>query len=125
MWLPLVCPPLETWPTIQACALIGNRFGDPLVHRPEINPLSHTSQDRKPLFKTSEQIGKYGDGLECCHLIITYRYVNKFWPLEGQLCPVRIFTCVFIFKFLLIFLISKCPICLFFFEIVVKLLIVT
>ena len=28
----------------QACALIGNRTCDPLVHRLELNPLSHTSQ---------------------------------------------------------------------------------
>ena len=26
--------PLGTWPTIQACALMGNRTGDPLVHSP-------------------------------------------------------------------------------------------
>ena len=28
----------------QACALTGNRTCDPLVHRPELSPLSHTSQ---------------------------------------------------------------------------------
>ena len=37
-------PPLGTWPAIQACALTGNRTGDPLVCRPVLNPLSHTSQ---------------------------------------------------------------------------------
>ena len=44
MWLPLSCPQLETWPVTQACALTGNRTNDPLVHRPVLNPLSHTSQ---------------------------------------------------------------------------------
>ena len=33
-----------TWPATQACALIGNQTGDPLVHRPVLNPLSHASQ---------------------------------------------------------------------------------
>ena len=30
-WLPLMWPPLGTWPATQACALTGNRTGDPLV----------------------------------------------------------------------------------------------
>ena len=30
--------------TTQACALTGNQTSDPLVHRPALNPLSHTSQ---------------------------------------------------------------------------------
>ena len=37
-------PSLGTWPTTQACALIGNRTGNPLVHRLLLKPLSHTSQ---------------------------------------------------------------------------------
>ena len=37
-------PPLGTWPTTQACALTGNRTGDPLVRRLTLNPLSHTIQ---------------------------------------------------------------------------------
>ena len=40
----LSCAPLGTWLTTQACALIGNQTHDPLVHRPALNPLSHTSQ---------------------------------------------------------------------------------
>ena len=44
VWLPLECPLLGTWPTTQACALTGNITSDPLVHRPALNPLSHTSQ---------------------------------------------------------------------------------
>ena len=49
MWLPLACPLLGTWPTIQACALTRNPTSDPLVHRLALNPLSHTparTQDR-------------------------------------------------------------------------------
>ena len=37
-------PLLGTWPTTQACALTGNQTSDYLVHRPVLNPLSHTSQ---------------------------------------------------------------------------------
>ena len=44
MWLPLMHPLLGTWPRTQACALTGNRTGNPLVPRPALNPLSHTSQ---------------------------------------------------------------------------------
>ena len=51
VWLPLLHPLLETWPTTQACALIRNRTSDPLVHRLALNPLSHTSQDDSPYFK--------------------------------------------------------------------------
>ena len=34
VWLPLMWPPLGTWPATQACALTGNRTGYPLVHSP-------------------------------------------------------------------------------------------
>ena len=37
-------PPLGTYPATKACALTGNRTGDPLVGRPALNPLIHTSQ---------------------------------------------------------------------------------
>ena len=39
-----MCPLLGTWLATQACALTGNRTSDPLVHRPALNSLSHTSQ---------------------------------------------------------------------------------
>ena len=44
MSLPLVHPLLGTWPATQACALTGSRTTNPLVHRPPLSPLSHTSQ---------------------------------------------------------------------------------
>ena len=44
VWLPLVRPLLGTWPATQACALTRNPTSDPLVRRPALNPLSHTSQ---------------------------------------------------------------------------------
>ena len=50
MWLPLAHPLLGTWPTTQACALTGNWTGDPLIHKPGLNPLSYTSQGTKTKF---------------------------------------------------------------------------
>ena len=44
VWLPPVCPLLGTWLTSEACALTGSWASDPLVHRPVLNPLSHTKQ---------------------------------------------------------------------------------
>ena len=43
-WMPLMRPLLGTWNITQVCALTGNRTSDPLVWRPVLNPLSHTSQ---------------------------------------------------------------------------------
>ena len=42
--LPLVCPPPGTWPATKARVPTGNRTSDPLVCRPVLNPLIHTSQ---------------------------------------------------------------------------------
>ncbi|KAF6073461.1 hypothetical protein HJG60_009585 [Phyllostomus discolor] len=45
VWLPLTSRPLwGTWPTTQACALTGNRTRDPVVCRPALSPLNHSSQ---------------------------------------------------------------------------------
>ena len=52
VWLSLECPLLGTWPTAQACALIGNWTCDPLVCTLALNPLSYTSQGlfkKKPI----------------------------------------------------------------------------
>ena len=39
-------PPTGDLAATQACALTGNRTSDPLVYRPALNLLSHTSQGR-------------------------------------------------------------------------------
>ena len=44
MWLPLARPPLGTWNATQARVLTGTQTSNPLVCRPALNPLSHTSQ---------------------------------------------------------------------------------
>ena len=51
VWLPLTGPLLGTWPATKAYALTGNRTSNPLVLRPVLNPLSHTSQGQSYLLK--------------------------------------------------------------------------
>ena len=51
VWLPLALHLLGTWPATQAGALMGNWTCDPLLRRPELNPLSYTSQGQYPLNK--------------------------------------------------------------------------
>ena len=50
VWLPLACPLMGTWPATQACTLTGNPTGGPLVHRPALNPLNHTSKGWNNVF---------------------------------------------------------------------------
>ena len=47
VWFPLVRPLLGPSPATQVCALNENQTGDPLVHRPALDPLSHTSLGSK------------------------------------------------------------------------------
>ena len=51
MWLPLAHPPPGIQATTQACALIRNQTGYPLVCRPVLDPLSYTSQGTSVLIK--------------------------------------------------------------------------
>ena len=46
----LHAPSLGTRTVTQACALAGNRTRDPLLRRPALNPLSHTSQGQNAVF---------------------------------------------------------------------------
>ena len=57
---------MGTRPATQACALTRNQTGDPLVQRPALNPLSHSSQGSK--LKIRFKIAKLG---------ITHFYVSK------------------------------------------------
>ena len=51
--LPLTRTQPRTWSATQACALTGNRTGDPLAHRPALSPLSHPSSSAHSLFLIS------------------------------------------------------------------------
>ena len=44
VWLPLMWPPLGTWPTTQLCALTGNRTDNPLVRRLALNHWATTAR---------------------------------------------------------------------------------
>ena len=63
MWWSLEChPSLGTWSATQACALIGNRTGNPLVRRPALNPLRHTSQGKNALALNLRRINSFFQG---------------------------------------------------------------
>ena len=87
VWLPLLRPPLRTWPATQACALTGNWTTDLWVLRPVLYPLSHTSQSTTDFFLcigivlwlcwiyllnifTSSSLQKWILHTESCHLWI-------------------------------------------------------
>ena len=49
-------PPTGDWAATQARALTGNQIGDPLVHRPALNPLSYSSQGAAQSFQYSSTL---------------------------------------------------------------------
>ena len=53
-WLPITGPQMRTWPATQAYALTGVQTGDLSVHRPALNPLSHSSQCKHHLVFNDE-----------------------------------------------------------------------
>ena len=68
--MPLPSPILGTCLTTQACALTGNRTSDPLVLRPVLNPLSHTSQGTTCTFDQlapNWRVPRTHSGLKICH----------------------------------------------------------
>ena len=75
-------PPLETWPETQACALTGNRTSDPLIHRPALNPLSHTSQSPIPAVLMQEQ--KVPVPPECLQGFLTLSYFFVLYTCYNQ-----------------------------------------
>ena len=58
-----------TWPATQACALTGNRTGNPLVHRPVLNPLSHTSQGHCMNFRLRVDLEPYNASI--CYVFLS------------------------------------------------------
>ena len=83
VWLPVMWPPLRTWPTAQACALTGNRTGDPLLHRPALNPLSYTPA-RAMIFiiENVKHVARY-------HLqqLLIHGRMFHIYPCLPHLCP--------------------------------------
>ena len=81
VWLPLLRPPLETWPATQACALTGNQTGDPLVHRPALSPLSYTSQAILDILN----IKLWNSGSYLIPLDILIRFFCLYWSHQFHL----------------------------------------
>ena len=63
---------------VKACALTGNWTGDSLVHRPALNPLSHTSQDLPPFYL-------FFSGVFSCYFIWGM-FLNPTSILAASLC---------------------------------------
>ena len=64
VWLPLTHSPLGTQRATQACAPTGNGTHDPLVLRPALNPLNHTSQGCFEVLKSSFKVAMEAGGEE-------------------------------------------------------------
>ena len=77
-WLPLKCPQMGTWAATQACALTGNRTGDPLTHRLTLSPLSHTSQGSVSIFlvPTIDNPHKTRTGMSCARWYSIQKYFS-------------------------------------------------
>ena len=75
--LPLTYSQLGTWPMTQACALTGNQTSDPLVRRPSLSPLSHTSQGHYPFLISS---GFLFPLLDIRKAFISSQYLNPYLP---------------------------------------------
>ena len=84
MWLPLVHPQLGTWPATQACALTGNQTGDSLVHRPALNPLSHTSQGFSVLFNKIETQRYYFVMTPHPQLAVYFKHYGPYFFMETE-----------------------------------------
>ena len=98
VWLPLARPLLGTWPTTQACALTGNQTCDPMVCRPALNPLSHTSQGSFCLAYFAQC--NYFEICTCCMLmdiwIVSYHDITH-KAIMNIRAQVFMWTYVFIF----------------------------
>ena len=85
VWLALTHPPLGTRPPSRACVLTGNQTSNPLVYRPMLNPLNHTSQGCFSFFKSSPEDtfmhlrGREKHGSVASHLELDGTEPVNFW----------------------------------------------
>ena len=81
-------------PATQACALTGNQTGDSLVHRPALNPLSHTSQGSRHFCLSWHLVGQgcwppqYSPTRNYPIQNVNSAEVEKPWTQNLYFCPV-------------------------------------
>ena len=86
---PLARPQLGTWPATQGWTLAGNRTSDLSVHRPALNPLSHTSQGpacpflKCGLVQTKVQAKPDPVSESQSTWVQTSRQLHLFWPASS------------------------------------------
>ena len=76
-------PLLGTWSPTHACALTGNQTGNPLVHRPALNPLSYTSQGHPGLLLKSPTLACPGQYSALVWINPVSRKVKGSSPSQG------------------------------------------
>ena len=87
VWWPLACLLPGTWPATQACAQTGNPTGDPLVHRPVLNPLSYTSWGQYLAFNRKAANVSWSRML---FTIDFYRYFVRLFLVCQEFLPQRV-----------------------------------
>ena len=95
VWLLLAHPPLGTWPTTQVCVLTGNQTSDPLVCRPALNPLSHTSQGSHRFFSSLLSLHTQKYSLKC---LVVFEASPEIFGKELKLNPIQ---CISLWKIII------------------------
>ena len=85
--LPLMLPLLGTWSATQGSALTGNRTGDPLVCRPALNPLSHTSQGISSVLKSFPFCVDCSPKADCCQSFTFWKRQKQKSVKVSSRCP--------------------------------------
>ena len=92
-WVPLVCSPLGTWPTTQACALTRSRRGVPLLCSMVLSPLRQASQgvmyvliDHAGGWSKNQQVKAVKLGGVCCRGMEERQWWLRLekWPLKRE-----------------------------------------
>ena len=86
VWLPLMWPPLGTWPTTQACALTGNWTSDPLVLSPRSIHWATPARAKDSILMTNYGFYFLTDDNYKIVLKQNYRLV---WPLADDMSKLK------------------------------------
>ena len=108
--MPIAHPLLGTLPKTQECALTGNQTSYPLVRRPVLNPLSHTSQGQfvflypftfSPTLSPSFPSGNCENVL-CIYESVSVMLVHLFCFLDSIVSRYVFIAILFIFLYFLL-----------------------